>query len=804
MTLVLHSQEFVAAEAWWEMSQQTAIQPPPTRLHQAFIQASQAQNRFFDAFISYGRADSLAFASQLNERLSNQGFNVWFDQEDIPVGVDFQDQIDDGIEKSHNFIFIIAPHAVHSPYCLKEIEVAIRLNKRIIPLMHVEDIGYETWQQRHPNQPAERWDEYQAEGRHSSYVGMHPEITKINWIFCREQVDAFDTALAQLTTLLRQHESYVRRHTTILTQALEWQQHNCDVELLLTGDDRQQATQWLQEEFQDQQAPCYPTVLHSQFITESIKQANNQMTDVFLCYAARDGAMPFAEAERFSKASSSSDHPNDSQDGSSDHPKNSQEEALNKLPNFNARFVTLALTAPYKLNHYSRLLPKIYNRLVSMDAQPDSLSSLSSLSQLPTAASSLSPPSPTPPSPTTRHSESSLHPSFATSLIQYIRYHLVHNGFTVWDYTTDIRSGETIQTATHRGIEMADTFIFLLSNRSIQSPRCQQELHYALQLNKRIVPIKIDALGGAEPDSLAHLNMVDLSDITPEVWMSDRTYAKSKDYFRPLFQTLQQDQAYYQTHKRLLAIALKWERQQNNPTVLLRGNTLKQYDDWIQIAQKRSQHPPIDLQTTFVDASKQQPPTLTLDVFIIYAPEDFVFVRVLNETLQIQNKTTWFDETVLHASIQDLETLEQEVLNEGIDQSENILFVVSPSAIKNPRCIQELNYAHQQNKRIIPILYREVLSAKSHPVLDQTTWLDFQPKGDFLAQFGSLFRQLESNPEHIRLHTRLLVRSREWTEAERDKSYLLRGKELQLATEWLTQSEGKNAPAHIATAGIYC
>jgi len=61
---------------------------------------------FFDAFISYGRADSKAFATQLYTHLTQQGFKVWFDQNDIPLAVNFQNQIDDGIEKSHNFLFI--------------------------------------------------------------------------------------------------------------------------------------------------------------------------------------------------------------------------------------------------------------------------------------------------------------------------------------------------------------------------------------------------------------------------------------------------------------------------------------------------------------------------------------------------------------------------------------------------------------------------------------------------------------------------------------------------------------------------
>ena len=65
-------------------------------------------NNFFDVFISYGRADSKNFAIELNQKLTEQGLNVWFDQDDIPLAVDYQLQIDRGIEKARNFIFIIA------------------------------------------------------------------------------------------------------------------------------------------------------------------------------------------------------------------------------------------------------------------------------------------------------------------------------------------------------------------------------------------------------------------------------------------------------------------------------------------------------------------------------------------------------------------------------------------------------------------------------------------------------------------------------------------------------------------------
>ena len=158
-------------------------------------------NGFHDAFISYGRADSKGFATRLHEHLLKAGLKVWFDQNDIPLGVDFQNQIDDGIEKADNFLFIIAPHSIHSPYCRKEIDLAVQRNKRIIPLLHVEQINQEIWQQRNPGRDLSEWEAYQTKGLHSSFSNMPPVIGKINWVYFREGIDDFETSLAGLLDL---------------------------------------------------------------------------------------------------------------------------------------------------------------------------------------------------------------------------------------------------------------------------------------------------------------------------------------------------------------------------------------------------------------------------------------------------------------------------------------------------------------------------------------------------------------------------------------------------------------------------
>ncbi len=227
-----------------------------------------------DVFISYGRADSKVFAGRLHDRLKAGGFEVWFDQNDIPLAVDFQDQIDQGINHAHNFIFIIAPHSVKSAYCRKEIELAIKRGKRIIPILHIK-----------PDD-----DVINAH--------MHPIIRKLNWLPFREQADPnkpldqwpaldnFDQAFANLEQLLRANQDVIHLHTELLLKAIDWEHNYRTSTYLLVGKEREAAEEWLAAlESNNEQPPCYPSDVHCEYICESIKNANNLLTDVFVSYA---------------------------------------------------------------------------------------------------------------------------------------------------------------------------------------------------------------------------------------------------------------------------------------------------------------------------------------------------------------------------------------------------------------------------------------------------------------------------------------------------------------------------------------
>jgi WD40 repeat protein len=611
---------------------------------------------FQDIFISYGRKDSLEFAARFNRRLVDRGFTVWFDYEDIPLGVDYQKQIDDGIERADNFLFIISPHSVNSPYCALELESALKYQKRIIPLLHIERISYETWLERNPGGTDEEWADYQAKGLHDHFQNMHPALRRINWVYMREEQDDFEVALIGLLDIFDRHRNYVHQHTMFLVKALEWERNQKRSPYLLIGEERLQAEEWLNIRFNESQPPCIPTDLHCEFITESRKNANNLMTEVFLAYADENRA-----------------------------------------------------TAEQICNRLRRA------------------------------------------------------------------------GFTVWTNTTDIQVGATFEQVIDRGIEEADNLVYLLSPASVSSPYCQHELEYALSLNKRIIPVLVQATPAEQiPLKLRNLQYVDL---TNKGQGSEEQQDESQ-----LLQVLRQDAAYHETHKHLLTKALKWERQHRNPSMLLRGYNLRQVEAWLKLAKQMAAYPALPLQETFVEESLRQPPGISLDVFISYSRADSGFARKLNDTLQLHGKRTWFDQESIAAGTADF----QQEIHRGIESANTFLFILSPRSVNSPYCANEVEYAASLNKRFVTLLHQPIDPLTLHPELAKVQWLDFnQREGDFSANFTELLHILDTDTEHLYAHTRLLMRAIEWDDKGRKESLLLREEELTDAEQWLSQCAGK-------------
>ncbi|MDB9475593.1 TIR domain-containing protein, partial [Dolichospermum circinale] len=614
---------------------------------------------FYDAFISYGRPDSKAFAINLNEKLTAAGLNVWFDQDDIPPAVDYQKQIDDGIEKAHNFLFIIAPHSVNSPYCLKEIELAIKLNKRIIPLLHVEQISKEIWQQRNPNKTEEHWQEDQQKGLHSIYPNMHPIISKINWIRFADNLDDFSNYFNGLLTAINRHQDYVEQHTNFLVQALEWSRNQQQTNYFLVGEERGKAEKWLKQRFTKEQQPCLPTDLHCEFICESIKNSHNLLSQVFLAAADKDEVIK-----------------------------------------------------------------------------------------------------------------------------EKIRKTLMRESITVWTNKTDIKTGTGFEKAINQGIEGADNFVYLISSDSLQSEYCQQELNQALANNKRIIPLLITETDfKLIPLELKKLQFIDFTQSENET-----EYRFSTD---KLLQELQKESSYYEKHKILLVKARKWQKQNQNPSLLLRGYNLQHFAAWLKVAKQREDYPPLPLQEEFITTSLNQSEASSLEVFISYSRTDSDLARKINDALQELGKTTWFDQESIATG-----TDFQQEINRGIASSDNFLFIISPKSVNSPYCAGEVEYAKNLGKRFITVLHRPLSDddkQKLPAALANVQWLDFnQHGGEFFANFNELVRTLDTDRDHVRSHTKWSQRALEWDEKGKNVDLLLRGSEFAVAEAWLKTAETEN------------
>ncbi|NLE54811.1 MAG: TIR domain-containing protein [Lentisphaerae bacterium] len=97
-------------------------------------------------FISYGRDAHVSLAFRLRDDLRKRGHEVWFDEECLQPGHDWEAFIEKGLEHlaadkaNAAVILLLMPHSVRLPdgHCLNEVARALALGLRIIPLMVVE------------------------------------------------------------------------------------------------------------------------------------------------------------------------------------------------------------------------------------------------------------------------------------------------------------------------------------------------------------------------------------------------------------------------------------------------------------------------------------------------------------------------------------------------------------------------------------------------------------------------------------------------------------------------------------------
>lgn len=220
-------------------------------------------SNFVDAYISFDARYSQVFAQKISTQLGEAGYSSYSDSGTDDANTHRR------IARAHNFVYVITPDAVDSARCLHEIELAVEFGKRVIPILQLEVT--------------------------TNFDMMHTIIKKTNWIYATQKFEPdrypqiwkeekpFEAAFAELIRLVNVDRDYVEQHTEILVRALQWQSNENNSQDLLTGDKLNAALKWLTTEFAEpNQPPCQPSFLHSEYICESKKENDGQITTVLM------------------------------------------------------------------------------------------------------------------------------------------------------------------------------------------------------------------------------------------------------------------------------------------------------------------------------------------------------------------------------------------------------------------------------------------------------------------------------------------------------------------------------------------
>jgi hypothetical protein len=223
-----------------------------------------------NVFISYSR-DDLAFAEQLYAALEAFGFGLAMDQRGIAAGEDWQKRLGALIRDADTVAFVLSPSSARSDMCAWEVGEAVRLGKRIIPVLcrSLED-------------------------------AKAPEkLASLNYIFFyaepKSDGSGFGSGLALLVKALNTDLDWLREHTRYLQRATEWDTGGRPASRLLSGPDIASAKAWAARRPKD--APA-ATPLQLDFIkaseTDEIRQQSveaQRLQEISEAQAAREKAL---------------------------------------------------------------------------------------------------------------------------------------------------------------------------------------------------------------------------------------------------------------------------------------------------------------------------------------------------------------------------------------------------------------------------------------------------------------------------------------------------------------------------------
>src|SRR5215475_13550406 len=174
------------------------------------------------------------------------------------------------------------------------------------------------------------------------------------------------------------------------------------------------------------------------------------------------------------------------------------------------------------------------------------------------------------------------------------------------------------------------------------------------------------------------------------------------------------------------------------------------------------------------------------EVFISYSRKDKEFVRRLDEELKRRDRQAWVD----WEGIPPGDTWEKTIYG-AIESTHTFIFVLTPDSIASEVCGREIAHAVANNKRLVPIVHRDVVADKVPKSLGELNWIFYRESDDFEKATDTLISALDTDLNWVRAHTRLLTRAIEWENKGKSNSFVLRGDDLRSAERWHAESRAQ-------------
>lgn len=194
---------------------------------------------FLQIFISYSRKDK-DLVALLDTGLKQKDYKVWLDTKDILPSTQWMQMILDAIEQSPVFLMVISADSLYSEVCLKELNHAAALGKKIIPLVtgNIKEMK------------------------------LPEEIRSIQWVSWVEE-DGFTANMDRLYDAILVDLDWHIQHTTIAAQTVFWKKNNETKDILLRGNMLLNAEAWIDDSYKDKKKLI--TDDQKQFILKSRK-----------------------------------------------------------------------------------------------------------------------------------------------------------------------------------------------------------------------------------------------------------------------------------------------------------------------------------------------------------------------------------------------------------------------------------------------------------------------------------------------------------------------------------------------------